>query len=76
MNGNSTTLWRIGIISGVLLLAVSPFATGQPGAQKPEPSLVVAGAGKKSSKTNIIYRPPCRGAPVRRVGGGTRGSNT
>ena len=76
MSGHSTILWRIGIFSGVLLLAVPPFATGQPDTQNPEPSLVVGGAGKESSKTRIVYRPPCRDAPARRVGGGTRGADT
>ena len=75
MNSTSTVLWRIGIVSSVLLLAVSPFATGQTDVHKPEPSLAVVDAGKKSSKIQIIYRPPRRDAPIRRVGGGTRGLN-
>ena len=75
MNSISTILSRLGMISGVLLLAVSPFATGQPDTQEPEPSVVVASAATKPSNTKIIYRPPCVGAPVGRVGGGTRGYN-
>ncbi len=76
MNIRSIILSRLGIITGVLLLGVSPLAAGQSDAQKPEQSLVVAGTGKKSSKTNIIYRPPPCGAPSGRVGGGTRGAPT
>ncbi len=75
MSSRSTKLARLSVLSGVLLLAVSPFAAGQSDPQKPEPSLAVAGAGKKSSKTEIVYRPPQRGAPARRVSGGTRGTN-
>ena len=74
MSSTSAKLARLGVLSGLLLLVVSPFAAGQSDVQSPERSLPAADAGKKTPTTRFIYRPPPRGAPSRRVSGGTRGS--
>jgi len=64
---------RSGVLYGILLLAASPFALGQSASDNQERPLLLADASQISTTTaGVVFTPPRRGAPVRRVGGGTR----
>ena len=64
---------RDGILYGILLLAVSPVSLAQSASNGNDRPVLLTEAGKPSATpAQIIYRPPRRGAPVRRVGAGTR----
>ena len=64
---------RSGILYGILLLVISPFALGQSVSDSQERPLLLADANLTSTTgATVVYTPPRRGAPVRRVGGGTR----
>jgi len=66
-----------GLLCGILLAAASPLALGQSTTNSQDPPLLLADASQSSTTTAVVvYTPPRRGAPVRRVGGGTRTTGT
>jgi hypothetical protein len=67
---------RDGILYGILLLALSPVALGQSAPGSQDRPLLLADTSESSTPKSLVYTPPRRGAPVRRVGGGTRTSDT
>lgn len=77
MNCTPSKAARDGMLYGILLLAVSPFALGQsvPGTQTPPVRVADASQGTGST-AKVVYAPPRRGAPARRTGGGTRTTDT
>ena len=78
MNCTPEEAARSGILCGLLLLAVSPFALGQSVSDSQNRPLLLSDANQPATTTAmvVIYTPPRRGAPVRRVGGGTRTTGT
>lgn len=77
MKRNPEKAARGGVLCGLLLLLASPLALGQSTAQGASAPLLAAD-GTKASKSNtvVVYTPPRRGAPGRRMSGGTRTSGT
>ncbi len=77
MNCTPEKAARSGVLCGILLLVVSPFALGQSVSDSQDRPLLLADASQTSTTTTmVVYTPPRRGAPVRRVGGGTRTTDT
>ena len=77
MNSTPDKAARNGNLYAILLLAVSPFALGQNASSPEDRPLLLADAGQASGTAPVVvYTPPRRGAPVRRVGGGTRSTDT
>lgn len=71
----TTTVW-VGIIAGVLgILTASAPGWAEALTQEQTKARSAGPAEKASSPASVpVYKPPLRGAPVGRVGGGTRGA--
>lgn len=77
MNFTPEKVARSGVLCGILLVAGSPFALGQGVSDSQDRPLLIADTSQTSTTTAIVvFTPPRRGAPVRRVGGGTRTGDT